>query len=259
MRHTRSNNYIQRYAYSHSTHPRTGRGAPGSARIERTLESKGRLDALADTDALTCTYVHLPYPCTNIYITIFTFTSQARAAQEAAHTPWSLGPHTCAPSFATPVREPSGMSPGECGLGGGGARLVVLYTEGGVYADIDVEAARGFGPLLRAAEAVRAGVLLGEENLVHSVLLERTPAPQLPRCACSRQRGGARGGVQGARVFVSASKACTLVGVSVCTMGNVSPAAVVGPTLRAHRPAQWRQGGAAVIGTCRGGAPPTLR
>ena len=33
---------------------------------------------------------------------------------------------------------------------------------GGVYADIDVEAARCFDPLLRAAENARMGVLLGE-------------------------------------------------------------------------------------------------
>lgn len=51
-------------------------------------------------------------------------------------------------------------------------RIIVLYVQGGVYADIDVEAVSPLGPLLAAALAVRAGVLLGEENFVHSVLLE---------------------------------------------------------------------------------------
>lgn len=53
------------------------------------------------------------------------------------------------------------------------ARVVALYTYGGVYADIDVEATRCFDDLLEASAAVRAGVLLGEENAVHTVLLER--------------------------------------------------------------------------------------
>lgn len=52
-------------------------------------------------------------------------------------------------------------------------RIVALYVQGGVYADIDVEAVQSFGPLLSAALAARAGVILGEENFVHSVLLEQ--------------------------------------------------------------------------------------
>eukprot|EP00929_Paragymnodinium_shiwhaense_P066648 TRINITY_DN33454_c0_g1_i3.p1 TRINITY_DN33454_c0_g1~~TRINITY_DN33454_c0_g1_i3.p1 ORF type:complete len:848 (-),score=177.82 TRINITY_DN33454_c0_g1_i3:119-2662(-) len=52
-------------------------------------------------------------------------------------------------------------------------RVVILYIEGGVYADIDVEAVKPLDPLLAAAAQARAGVLLGEENFVHAVLLER--------------------------------------------------------------------------------------
>eukprot|EP00435_Cladocopium_sp_Y103_P062440 s948_g24.t1 len=52
------------------------------------------------------------------------------------------------------------------------ARLVALSVYGGVYADIDVEATRSLEPLLVAAEASDAAVLLGEENFVHSVLLD---------------------------------------------------------------------------------------
>ncbi|CAJ1336933.1 unnamed protein product, partial [Effrenium voratum] len=44
---------------------------------------------------------------------------------------------------------------------------------GGVYADIDVAATRSFDPLLAAAARARQGVLLGEENIVHTVLLEK--------------------------------------------------------------------------------------
>lgn len=51
-------------------------------------------------------------------------------------------------------------------------RIVALYAQGGVYADIDVEAVQPFDRLLHAAAAARAGVLLGEENVVHAVLLE---------------------------------------------------------------------------------------
>ncbi|CAK9001647.1 unnamed protein product [Durusdinium trenchii] len=57
------------------------------------------------------------------------------------------------------------------------ARLVALSVYGGVYADIDVEATRSLEPLLHAAEATNAAVLLGEENLVHSVLLEHKAEP----------------------------------------------------------------------------------
>ncbi|CAE8663901.1 unnamed protein product, partial [Polarella glacialis] len=53
------------------------------------------------------------------------------------------------------------------------ARLVVLYVIGGVYADIDVEATRPLDELLDAACDSMAGLLLGEENFVHSVLLEK--------------------------------------------------------------------------------------
>lgn len=53
------------------------------------------------------------------------------------------------------------------------ARIAILHSEGGVYSDIDVEAVSSFEPLLIAAERVRQGVLLGEENFVHSVLLEQ--------------------------------------------------------------------------------------
>lgn len=53
------------------------------------------------------------------------------------------------------------------------ARIAILHVLGGVYADIDVEAVRCLDGLLGAAARVRAGVLLGEENFVHSVLLEQ--------------------------------------------------------------------------------------
>jgi len=53
------------------------------------------------------------------------------------------------------------------------ARIVMLYVQGGVYADIDVQAVRPLDELLEAAEDARAGVLLGEENFVHAVLLEK--------------------------------------------------------------------------------------
>lgn len=52
-------------------------------------------------------------------------------------------------------------------------RIVALYVEGGVYADIDVEAVQPFDALVEAAAGAKAGVLLGEENIVHAVLLER--------------------------------------------------------------------------------------
>jgi len=52
-------------------------------------------------------------------------------------------------------------------------RIVALHVYGGVYADIDVQAVRSFDDLLEAAAEVNIGVLLGEENAVHSVLLER--------------------------------------------------------------------------------------
>ncbi|CAJ1413256.1 unnamed protein product [Effrenium voratum] len=57
------------------------------------------------------------------------------------------------------------------------ARLVALFAVGGVYADIDVEATRSLEPLLWAAEGSGAQVVLGEENFVHSVLLERKTDP----------------------------------------------------------------------------------
>lgn len=53
------------------------------------------------------------------------------------------------------------------------ARVAALYVYGGVYADIDVEAVQSLDDLLDAAAESRAGVLLGEENIVHTVLLER--------------------------------------------------------------------------------------
>lgn len=53
------------------------------------------------------------------------------------------------------------------------ARIVALHTYGGVYADIDVEAVRPFDDLLDSAAEARTGVLLGEENLVHTILLEK--------------------------------------------------------------------------------------
>eukprot|EP00933_Yihiella_yeosuensis_P064618 TRINITY_DN68061_c0_g1_i1.p1 TRINITY_DN68061_c0_g1~~TRINITY_DN68061_c0_g1_i1.p1 ORF type:complete len:496 (+),score=74.84 TRINITY_DN68061_c0_g1_i1:42-1490(+) len=52
-------------------------------------------------------------------------------------------------------------------------RLVALYVYGGVYADIDVEAVRSFDDLIQAAAIAHVGVILGEENAVHTVLLER--------------------------------------------------------------------------------------
>ena len=58
-------------------------------------------------------------------------------------------------------------------------RLAALYAYGGVYADIDVEALRPLDPLLVAAERARQSVLLGEENVVHTVLLERRLSKQL--------------------------------------------------------------------------------
>jgi len=59
------------------------------------------------------------------------------------------------------------------------ARIAALYAYGGVYADIDVEAARSFEPLLSSAAEARAGVLLGEENYVHTILLEKKFSGQL--------------------------------------------------------------------------------
>ncbi|CAK9036610.1 unnamed protein product [Durusdinium trenchii] len=53
------------------------------------------------------------------------------------------------------------------------ARIAALYAYGGVYADIDVEATRCFDPLLQAAQNAHVAVLLGEENIVHTVLLEK--------------------------------------------------------------------------------------
>eukprot|EP00927_Polykrikos_kofoidii_P072806 TRINITY_DN68900_c0_g1_i1.p1 TRINITY_DN68900_c0_g1~~TRINITY_DN68900_c0_g1_i1.p1 ORF type:complete len:855 (+),score=145.88 TRINITY_DN68900_c0_g1_i1:157-2721(+) len=52
-------------------------------------------------------------------------------------------------------------------------RIVALYVQGGIYADIDVEAVKPFDGLLAAAAKSKAAVLLGEENFVHAVLLER--------------------------------------------------------------------------------------
>lgn len=57
------------------------------------------------------------------------------------------------------------------------ARLVALAVHGGVYADIDVEAKRSLEPLLAAAEAAHVAVVLGEENVIHSVLLEHRLEP----------------------------------------------------------------------------------
>eukprot|EP00930_Biecheleria_cincta_P060084 TRINITY_DN45770_c0_g1_i1.p1 TRINITY_DN45770_c0_g1~~TRINITY_DN45770_c0_g1_i1.p1 ORF type:complete len:582 (-),score=83.62 TRINITY_DN45770_c0_g1_i1:8-1516(-) len=59
------------------------------------------------------------------------------------------------------------------------ARLVALFAHGGIYADVDVEAVRSFDALLRAAEVARQGVLLGEENEVHTVLLEKRLSARL--------------------------------------------------------------------------------
>merc|ERR1719161_1480665 len=53
------------------------------------------------------------------------------------------------------------------------ARIAFLYIYGGVYADIDVEAVRCLDGLLDAAEKVEAGLILGEENEIHAVLLEQ--------------------------------------------------------------------------------------
>lgn len=71
------------------------------------------------------------------------------------------------PQHALAFEEMSGIKRADV------ARIVALYAYGGVYADIDVEAARCFDPLLQAAQNARMGVLLGEENIVHTVLLEK--------------------------------------------------------------------------------------
>lgn len=76
-----------------------------------------------------------------------------------------LGRHF--PGYATAFNEMSGIKRADV------ARIAALHEFGGVYADIDVEASRSFDELLDAAADVHAGVLLGEENAVHAVLLER--------------------------------------------------------------------------------------
>lgn len=68
-------------------------------------------------------------------------------------------------------------------------RLVALYTFGGVYADIDVEAVIPLDDLLAAAGTVRAGVLLGEENFVHCVLLERKSLGFVSNAVIASARG----------------------------------------------------------------------
>merc|ERR1712039_591381 len=59
------------------------------------------------------------------------------------------------------------------------SRVLALHTFGGVYADIDVEATQSWDDLLDAAAVAHAGILLGEENVVHTVLLERRLSAQL--------------------------------------------------------------------------------
>lgn len=71
------------------------------------------------------------------------------------------------PQFAEEYDRMSGIKRADV------ARIAILHVFGGVYADIDVEATRPLDSLLEAAEQVGAGVLLGEENFVHSVLLEQ--------------------------------------------------------------------------------------
>lgn len=77
------------------------------------------------------------------------------------------------PQHALAFEEMSGIKRADV------ARIVALYAYGGVYADIDVEAARCFDPLIQAAQNARMGVLLGEENIVHTVLLEKRLSGQL--------------------------------------------------------------------------------
>eukprot|EP00434_Breviolum_minutum_P039918 symbB.v1.2.035460.t1/scaffold4779.1/size34930/1 len=71
------------------------------------------------------------------------------------------------PQHAPAFEEMSGIKRADI------SRIVALYAYGGVYADIDVEATKCFDPLLRAAHNARMAVLLGEENIVHTVLLEK--------------------------------------------------------------------------------------
>eukprot|EP00747_Dinoflagellata_sp_TGD_P072275 gnl/TRDRNA2_/TRDRNA2_157413_c0_seq1.p1 gnl/TRDRNA2_/TRDRNA2_157413_c0~~gnl/TRDRNA2_/TRDRNA2_157413_c0_seq1.p1 ORF type:complete len:514 (-),score=66.92 gnl/TRDRNA2_/TRDRNA2_157413_c0_seq1:66-1607(-) len=71
------------------------------------------------------------------------------------------------PEYASAYRRMSGIKQADV------ARIVYLYVYGGVYADIDVEAVAPMDELLEAAEDAQIGLLLGEENFVHSVLLER--------------------------------------------------------------------------------------
>ena len=52
------------------------------------------------------------------------------------------------------------------------ARYLFLHSEGGVYADLDVELLKPLGTLLRAARVQNASVLIGQEPLAHAVLLE---------------------------------------------------------------------------------------
>lgn len=71
------------------------------------------------------------------------------------------------PEYAAAFKQMSGIKRADV------VRIVALHAFGGVYADIDVEAAQPFDRLLDAAEASSQAVLLGEENVVHSVLLEK--------------------------------------------------------------------------------------
>jgi len=69
------------------------------------------------------------------------------------------------------------------------ARIAILFVIGGVYADIDVEAARSFDGLLEAAQDIGAGVLLGEENFVHTVLLEQKSSWLVSNAVMASSRG----------------------------------------------------------------------
>eukprot|EP01062_Namystynia_karyoxenos_P063207 TRINITY_DN56021_c0_g1_i1.p1 TRINITY_DN56021_c0_g1~~TRINITY_DN56021_c0_g1_i1.p1 ORF type:complete len:437 (+),score=106.41 TRINITY_DN56021_c0_g1_i1:76-1386(+) len=51
-------------------------------------------------------------------------------------------------------------------------RVAVLYVHGGAYADMDMQGVRSLDPLVAAADAADAGVLLAEENMLNVVLLE---------------------------------------------------------------------------------------
>ncbi|CEM10235.1 unnamed protein product [Vitrella brassicaformis CCMP3155] len=52
-------------------------------------------------------------------------------------------------------------------------RMLVVFVRGGVYVDVDFESIKSLGPLLDEAEKRCRGVILSEETLVHSYLLER--------------------------------------------------------------------------------------